>query len=339
MSRVLIGGALLAVMGALFASSALTSRDPVAPADARIRGASLGLFASDPDYDYGVMVEEIAARGFTDVLVAVEWTQSHRLSHDPGPGARTASTAALLRTIRQARAEGLRVAVMPILRLPRTAPGRWRGTLDPVEPDAWMRAYGAHVVALAGLAEREGVARLIVGSELVSMQRHEALWVDLVDGVRATFHGEVAYAANWDALDVPFAHALDALGVSAYFPLAEPGERPGLATLTRRWERPLRRLDALSRRTGLPVFLAEVGYPAHAEAASAPWREASGPADLDVQADLFRAFCAAAAEDRRHAGYYVWNWFGWGGPRDPGYSPRGKPAAAVLEECMRRDAA
>jgi len=34
MSRVLIGGALLAVMGALFASSALTSRDPVAPADA-----------------------------------------------------------------------------------------------------------------------------------------------------------------------------------------------------------------------------------------------------------------------------------------------------------------
>ena len=79
MSRVLIGGALLAAMGALLASSALTSRDPVAPADARIRGASLGLFASDLDYDYGVMVEEIAARGFTDVLVAVEWADLVRV--------------------------------------------------------------------------------------------------------------------------------------------------------------------------------------------------------------------------------------------------------------------
>lgn len=332
MSRVLIAAATLL---ALSASTALAP----APSEGRIRGASLGLFAVDRDYDYGVMVREIASRGATDLLVVVEWTQAHRLSHDPGPGARTASTRALRRTIRQARADGLRVGVMPILRLPDTAPGRWRGTLDPVDPAAWMRAYGDHLVALAALAEAEGVVRLVAGSELVSMQRHEARWLDLVERVRAAFHGEVAYAANWDALEVPFAHALDSLGVSAYFPLAAEGERAGLSVMTRRWERPLRRLDRLRRDTGLPVFLAEVGYPAHPEAASAPWRpSAAGPADVELQADLFRAFCAAAAEDRRVAGYYVWNWFGWGGPNDPGYSPRGKPAAAVLETCMRRAA-
>lgn len=78
-----------------------------------------------------------------------------------------------------------------------------------------------------------------------------------------------------------------------------------------------------------------MGYPSHPEAAATPWRRVDlQPGGADLQARLFRAFCAAAAEDAGLSGYYVWNWFGWGGSTDVGYTPRGKPAAAVLQRCM-----
>ena len=36
-----------------------------------VRGVALGLFATDPEWDYGPLVDEIRARGATDVLVVV----------------------------------------------------------------------------------------------------------------------------------------------------------------------------------------------------------------------------------------------------------------------------
>jgi hypothetical protein len=332
MPRVLTGAALL---GAVVVAASPDARPP-APT-ARIRGASLGLFASDPGYDYGTMVRELAARGASDVLLVIPWTQSHRLAHDPGPGPDAPRERTIARTVAQARRAGLRVALMPIVRLRRPAPGRWRGTLDPPSPARWLTRYGASLERLATVAARGGAHRLVVGSELLSLEAHAEGWRALVRRVRRRFAGRVAYATNWDDLDVPFADALDEVGVSAYFPLARAGERPSVDTLAARWAAPLDRLGALGRATGRPVFLAEVGYPSREGAAAAPWRvDPAAPVSPASQARAFDAFCRSAAEDPRLSGYYVWNWFGFGGPSDGGYAPRGKPAAAVLERCFRR---
>ena len=58
--------------------------------------------------------------------------------------------------------------------------------------------------------------------------------------------------------------------------------------------------------------------------------------DLDAQRQLYRGLCNAFAETPSVSGFYVWNWFGFGGPRDGGFTPRGKPAAAELENCFAR---
>jgi len=292
-----------------------------------IRGASLGLFASDPAYDYGAMLDEMVDRGARDVLIV-----DRLMQRDPGASelrraaGSSPSLSTLARTIRQARERGLRVGVMPIVGLERRAPGQWRGQLAPTDLDGWFASYSAHLGAIAGTAQREGAGRLVIGSELNALEAHADRWRGLAARIRGSFAGELLYSANWDRYDrVAFWDAVDAIGVSAYFRV--DGDEPG-----RVWDRRLAEIEAFA--AGRAVILTEVGYPAHAEAARYPWDDtrAAGRA-VRLQAELLGAFCDAYAR-RGGAGYYVWNWFGIGGPRDGGYSLRGKPAAARFERCM-----
>ena len=96
-------------------------------------------------------------------------------------------------------------------------------------------------------------------------------------------------------------------------------------------------IRALGRRVGKPVLVTEIGYASQATAAHRPWDDTAGDAvNLGVQQRLYRGFCDAFAKARSLSGFYVWNWFGFGGPRDAGFTPRGKPAAAELAKCFAR---
>jgi hypothetical protein len=314
-----------------------TAPPPRGAPDARIRGAALGLFASDPAYDYDGMLAEIADRGATDVLIVVALVQrdvsAHDLRWEPGTSPHAAT---VRRTVRRARDRGLRVGLLPIVGLERRRPDQWRGVIRPeAGADAWFAAYGQAIAPLVAIAADEGVVRFGLGSELSALEGHASSWRTLAADVRARYDGELFYAVNWDRAGAPtFSDALDSIGVSGYFELVPPGGRATDAALRRAWEDPRRRLGALAAVTGRPVFFAEVGYPSHALAAERPWDHAAEAAiDVALQARLWAAFCDALAEDPTTEGFYAWNWFGHGGPRDRGYSPRGKPAAAVLARC------
>ena len=71
----LLGSALAAARGA-------SKAGPRIDDGSFVRGVALGLFASDPDWDYGPLIEEIRARGATDVLVVVNAYQSDRFAAD-----------------------------------------------------------------------------------------------------------------------------------------------------------------------------------------------------------------------------------------------------------------
>ncbi len=167
---------------------------------------------------------------------------------------------------------------------------------------------------------------MVIGSELNALERHGDRWRALAAEIRTHFDGALLYSANWDRYDrVTFWDAVDAIGVSAYFRV--DGDAPGHV-----WDERLAEIEAFA--AGRDVVLTEVGYPAHADAARYPWDETrDAPRALALQAELLGAFCESYGR-RGGAGYYVWNWFGVGGPRDEGYTLRGKPAAARFERCM-----
>jgi hypothetical protein len=341
MSRasILVSVMLLAASAACARPIGTASVDPAAVQPFH-RGVGLGLFASQPDYDYGHLIDEIVAHGATDLLVVVAWYQPDVTGHEIAPRAGySPHDATVERTLRQARERGLRVSLLPIVRLANRQPDEWRGRIKPAAGlDVWFDRYRAYILRMARVAERAKIQRFGVGSELLSLERERARWLPLIRDVRAAYKGRLYYSANWDHFDpVTFWDQLDEVGVTAYFELVKDGEAPTPDLLVERWRAPREQLRALRARVGKPVFISEVGYPSKTTAARYPWDETrSAPLDHPLQATLYRAFCDAFEPAGAIDGAYFWNWFGWGGPKDGEYTPRGKPAAKVMRECFGR---
>ncbi|MCO5170899.1 MAG: hypothetical protein M9894_31610 [Planctomycetes bacterium] len=309
----------------------------------RMRGMALPLHAYDPAHDYASPLAELPPLGVTHVAMFVHLWQ--RDGQSPAPRRhplRTPSDRILRATIARARALGLEVALVPSVLLERPAPDDWRGNLRPPSWAGWFQGYRRELLHLARLAEDEGVALLAVGSELSSTDGHEALWRALIADVRAEFSGALTYSANWDHYErVRFWDALDQIGLSAYFELSR-AEDPTVDDLTAAWAAQRAALEAFRLRRGLlrqPLVLLEVGYPSVEGCASKPWDYAApGRVDLEAQRRCYAAFAAAWADAPPGdlAGVFFYEWWGEGGRRDRGYTPRGKPALEVVKGFFAR---
>ncbi len=298
------------------------------------RGIALGLFTEDPGFSYLPLLKEIAATGATHVSVIVPFYQ-----HDIGSTriyrhARYSPTAAVVeRTLREAARVGLKVLLFPILRLEYVVtPQEWRGSIRPRDPAAWWRSYSAMMMEMAHLASRHKCEALCVGSELGSMDRDPAPWRPLLTRVRAAFKGQLVYSANWDGYRrTAIWHLVDLAGLSAYFQLTAPGEKPTLERLIHAWREQRVQISRWRARINRPLIFTELGYHSQRGTAARPWDEAADePLSLTEQATCYRAFTRVFRKASYLRGVYFWNWFGWGGPRSREYCPRGKPAAQEI---------
>ncbi len=243
-----------------------------------------------------------------------------------------------------ARAHGIRTLLKPHLWVRRGGPEAWPGAIAMANEgdwDAWFASYREFLVHYARLAERLGIEALAVGTELhrAALAR-PASWRALIARVREVYSGELTYAANWNAEfeEIPFWDALDAIGIQAYFPLADH-ERPTLPELAAGWRRHLPAIEAVHRRTGKPILFTEIGYRSVAGAAIAPWRwperTAQETVDLETQERCYEAFFATVWPQPWLAGAYFWKWYPdakahfearW----ETDFTPQGKPAEDVL---------
>jgi hypothetical protein len=314
----------------------------------RQRGMSLGLFAEDISFDYGPLLKEIAALGATHVQLVVPIYQEHGASTELGLHTRLSpSLSATAEAIRAARRVGLDVLLFPIVRLasPRR-PGEWRGTLRPANRDAWFRSYSEILGDLAALGTMTGVSRLAIGSELSSLDDDLPRWKSLLERIRAIFPGTLVYSANWDHYqDAKLLDLVDEAGVVAYFELRRKGGPGDVPALERRWRE--LRADIEKWRAGRtqPFIFTEVGYRSRKDATATPWDEnQGGEPDLEEQRRGFEAFRRAWTERTSDttgkaapsgfAGFYIWNWYGYGGPGTTSYTPRGKPAESEIRKLL-----
>jgi hypothetical protein len=334
--------AALALLPSSGARAGGSERGPVTDDPPVQRGVALGLYSEDPDWDYGEFFDEIAAAGASHVSIVVPWyiaTVSDTRVFDHPRLTVPMSTAE--RCIRDARARGLEVFLFPILRVEDHSEGGWRGVLAPRDLDAFFASYSEFILDFARLAERLAVPLLSIGSELSSMEVHEERWRRLVAEVRAVYRGRLTYSANWDHYEqVRFFDALDYAGVTGYFELVDkslkPLPDPAIDDLVHGWREQHLRLVRWQRRVDRPLLLTEVGYLSQRGAAARPWDEgADEPVDLELQRRCYEAVRRVWDGERRLAGLYFWNWFGWGGPASKEYTPRGKPAAAEVAAWYR----
>jgi hypothetical protein len=308
----LLGLALLTACGTV-ARPAPAAIPAASPALAR-RGFALAVWdvrAPDLVPASARALDELAALGVNAVLLPVLWRQHDRRSAtvaaDP---AFTLADADVVAISRAARQRGIAVALLPIVDLEVIERGAWRGTLAPPDLERWWQSYRACLLHLADVAAIAGVELLAVGSELGSLEDQQERWWALIGEVRRHYHGALTYSANWDHYTrVTFWDRLDAVGISAYPPLSQAGEPSDLPALTRAWRRDARAMLAWAARQRRPLILTEVGYPARASAARAPWDyTAEGPPDPALQTRCYAAFARAWAGQPGLHGVYFWIW-------------------------------
>ncbi len=258
-------------------------------------------------------------------------------------GLRAESDDSIAAMTRAARALGVGVLVAPHL----WAHGFWCGEIAMTNDADWaafFENYGRFIFHHAEVARRAGADVFCVGKELRGTTRaRPERWRALVEDVRRVFPGPVVYAANWgDEFEtLPFFDALDAAGLNCYAPLAGEGVEPTEETLRAAAERAALKAEAVSRKSGRPVILTEVGLPAHPLAAREPWKDPPDDrVDEALQARAYRAIMAAFADRPWCAGLYWWKVF-----TDPrandrrrnGFPPVGREAEKVLREVYGRE--
>lgn len=220
--------------------------------------------------------------------------------------------------------------------------GRWCGEIAMADDSDWPRWFAEYerlAVHEALIARRLALPILCIGTELKGTTAREAEWRALIAKLRALYPGFLTYCANWgDEVErLAFWDALDAIGVSDYWPLADaPGADD--ATIRARFERVLERMRRLGKLRGKPVWFLEAGFPDVRDAWLHP-HESDGVGDGGVdQGRAYRIVLAAARDAGFPDGLFFWKW-PTRAPRGDSerydYWPWGRSAEEAVREAWR----
>jgi hypothetical protein len=281
-------------------------------------------------------VDEIAALGADTVQFVIDTRQENGHSGRIYLDMRMTPTPdQLMDLIKHAKDKGLHVTLMPIVLLDAPEGDEWRGRISPPSWVGWFESYRDMMNQFAWISEASHVDLLVVGSELVSAEEHLDEWTRVIKEVRKVFHGRLTYSSNWDHYrSIGFWDQLDLIGMNSYWKLGND-RNVKIAEIDRRWRDIQSDLLPFVKKTGKPLVFLEVGWCDIGNAASAPWdyTQDQEPLDLDLQKRLYEGFFNVWYGNPYLGGFSIWEWPpGEGGPEDRGYTPKGKPAEAVLKE-------
>ncbi len=310
------------------------------PPGRRIQGMSCATWTSGAcqEGESDQALQELVALGVSDIAVVPTWYQASLNSTEIYARPDSTITDEDVRHIVQyAHGLGLRVLLKPHLD---PEQGGWRGLIECYNENdwqAWLQSYRNMVNHYAVIAEELGVELFCVGTELKKTSHRATDWRAIIDEVTEHFTGNITYGANWDELfNITWWDALDYIGVDAYYPLTN-GYSPTVEELKAGWSGPFVALRDFSAQFGLPILFTEIGYCSYDGTNTQPytWEMENAVVDLQEQADCYRAAYEVFWNEPWFAGLYWWNWdpnMSHGGPYDLHYSPRNKPAAAIIAE-------
>ncbi len=119
--------------------------------------------------------------------------------------------------------------------------------------------------------------------------------------------------------------------MTSYYPLSQRND-PVFAELLHTWQGLKKKILAFKAQYPQKLIFTEVGYPSLDGGNVNPWNYfAKAAVDLQEQALCYLAFMEAWKNSPELEGVFWWVWFDPGGPKDPGFTPKGKPAEALLK--------
>ena len=322
---------------------------PLVPADAVMNGMTEAGYSptvlSGPDVTG--QLTRLKRDGVTWLAIQVAWFQKTDTSTTIAPSPTgTPTDGSVTALIRIAHRMGFRVFLNPFVNA-LTGSG-WQADFHPSSVFRWFQSFDRYLAHYARLAQRDHADMMAIGDEFDSLDAvpaYKPYWLHAIRVARTYYKGPLVYGADWQHYQrVTFWHALNDVGIDAYFPLSAT-PNPSLGTLEAAWTREANTIQAWRVKAGLaakPFIMTELGYPSERGAAAKPgtWYP-SEPVNLTIQERCYLATFRTIYKRPWLRGIF---WFWWanpsnpdwrGGPRDNGYTPRGKPAEAVLRYYFR----
>lgn len=228
------------------------------------------------------------------------------------PESSTPTDADLVHVIQYAHRQGLRVMLKPHVDLADDA-GHWRGEIgagmDQHAWKTWFESYTEFITHYATIARNTHADYFVVGTELVKTTSHAAQWRDVIKAVREIYSGPLTYASQHDAGEdnIDWWDALDAIGVDAYYTLAQ-NHKPTVAQIKTAWLPIVARLGRLSKKWERPIILTEVGYESLEGSNRTPWKTEGHTIAYQEQADSYQALFEAFEGKTWWHGVFWWVW-------------------------------
>lgn len=174
----------------------------------------------------------------------------------------------------------------------------------------WFYEYEGFIVHYAKIAEKMGCEMYCIGCELCGTERQEEHWRHLIAEVRKVYSGKVTYNTNHGhELDALWYDALDYVGTSGYFPVANH-PNASLEEMKEGWERAANELQRVYEKWHKPVLFMEIGCRSAAGAAMMPWdyMHHEFPVSQEEQANFFQSACEVLSEKDWFVGFFWWDW-------------------------------
>lgn len=178
----------------------------------------------------------------------------------------------------------------------------------PSDLNAFMESFGDAAQYWAALCEQYSIPYFVIGNEFEGAEDEEALWMGVINKVRAVYNGQITYLTSWWRNTTSFNkqknrswyHSLDFLSISPYWPYMGDPAPTEVQVLENNWHSStygeslghdiVVELEEWANAYGKQVMFMG-GIQSGLGAFNAPWNYTSSlPVSLDTQEFWYEAF-------------------------------------------------
>lgn len=268
--------------------------------------------------------------------------------------ARSCSDRDIVAAIAHAHENGIKVCLKPILNCD---DGMWRANIcfpdtemggRDVYWDKWFESYGNFMKYYAELAQETGCEMFCVGCEMCGTESKENHWRKLIADIREIYKGELIYNTNHGSEDnVNWFDAVDYIGTSAYFPMAEENGPVSREIMLTRWAKVREKMVELHEKWKRPIVFAEIGCRSAKGCAAMPWdfTHREFPHDEEEQALFYDTCFQSFADEPWFSGMFWWDWHTFiyetreDAAKDNGFAIHLKQAEEILKSWYTKETA
>lgn len=230
--------------------------------------------------------------------------------------AETVSDRDIMAAVERAHKNGIKVCLKPMVNC---KDGVWRAYINFADSDfsgrdpywdKWFKSYGDFMKYYAQLAEETGCEMLCIGCEMCGTERKEEHWRKLIAEIRQIYSGKLIYNTNHGHEDdVKWFDAVDYVGTSAYFPVADQGGATS-EMMQVRWAAIRDEMKKVHEKFGKKIVFIEIGCRSAHGCATMPWdfNHKDFPHDEEEQAAFYDSCLSVFAKEPWFAGVFWWDW-------------------------------